>query len=132
MHARAELAAISDEYLPISQVLHAADPCIILYLPDSHVMHGPPSDPEWPALQMHIELPATETADGGHDRHAEAASEPRVAEYLPVSHSTQAAAPTVSKYVPAGQSLQAVDSALSLYVPAEQLLQAVAPANSEY
>ena len=91
-------------------------PVNVLYCPATHPAHGPPSGPVDSALQVQLVK----------------AGSPRVAEYLPVSHSTQAAAPTVSKYVPAGQSLQAIDSALSLYVPAGQLLQAVAPANSEY
>jgi hypothetical protein len=105
----------SDELEFDGQSLHVV-PVNVLYCPATHPVHGPPSGPVDSALQVQLVK----------------AGSPRVAEYLPVSHSTQAAAPTVSKYVPAGQSLQAIDSALSLYVPVGQLLQAVAPANSEY
>ena len=105
----------SDELEFDGQSLHVV-PVNVLYCPATHLAHGPPSGPVDSALQVQLVK----------------AGCPRVAEYLPVSHSTQAETPTVSEYVPAGQSLQAIDSALSLYVPAGQLLQAVAPANSEY
>ncbi len=47
----AAVAAVVVEYVPTPQLLHAALPVAILYVPGGHAEHGPPSGPVYPALQ---------------------------------------------------------------------------------
>mgnify|MGYP007083791800 CR=1 FL=1 len=63
------------EYCPATQLLHAADPNTILYFPATHEVHGPPSGPVEPALQVQsveTKLPVRELEFAGHCMHVEA------------------------------------------------------------
>lgn len=47
-------AAVTAEYFPAAQLLHAALPLAILYVPAAHAEQVPPSGPVYPALQTAI------------------------------------------------------------------------------
>jgi hypothetical protein len=49
MHRTAPVAA---EYVPAPQSVHTDDPVVPLYFPATHAVHGPPSGPIDPALQV--------------------------------------------------------------------------------
>ena len=62
------------EYVPAAQSTHAADPVAVLYFPVAQKVHGPPSGPVHPALQVHavkLLLPA-----GDMDRAAQSVHVP--------------------------------------------------------
>jgi hypothetical protein len=44
-HDRQAAVALSGWYFPDSQLVHASDPIVFLYLPTSHTTHGPPCGP---------------------------------------------------------------------------------------
>jgi hypothetical protein len=43
-------APVTIEYLPASQSIQDIDPEFVLYLPLTHEVHGPPSNPVYPGL----------------------------------------------------------------------------------
>jgi hypothetical protein len=43
---------VASEYVPTTQSVQTAVPFVVLYFPATHCVHGPPFDPEEPALQM--------------------------------------------------------------------------------
>jgi len=47
-----EVELAIEEYLPLPQLLHAASPNVILYLPATQAVQGLPSGPVQPALQV--------------------------------------------------------------------------------
>jgi hypothetical protein len=47
-----DIAATVAEYLPIGQLLHVNVPVDALYFPATHAVHGPPSGPVKPRLQV--------------------------------------------------------------------------------
>ena len=49
-HVEAVVAPDAVEYVPFSQLVHAAAPVCSLYVPATHSEHEPPSDPDDPAL----------------------------------------------------------------------------------
>ena len=50
----AAVAPVAAEYLPAPQSVHAAVPVTVLYLPATHPLHGPPSGPVYPMLQIQL------------------------------------------------------------------------------
>jgi hypothetical protein len=48
------VAPIEVEYFPVTQFVHAAVPVSGLYVPATHCVHGPPFDPDAPALQVQL------------------------------------------------------------------------------
>ena len=87
------LAPDTAEYVPAPQLLHAALPPPILYVPATHAAHGPPSGPVYPALQAADTQSATASLD--------------IADMVPAGHATQVdalVAAAVPEYVPAAQS----------------------------
>ena len=48
------VAPVADEYFPVPQSVHAAVPVTVLYLPATHPLHGPPSGPVYPMLQIQL------------------------------------------------------------------------------
>ena len=51
MHA---LAAVTFEYVPAVQFMHALVPVMFLYWPGAHAEHRPPFDPVYPVSQMQL------------------------------------------------------------------------------
>lgn len=49
-----DVAPTATEYLPAVQLVHAADPVRILYVPATHSVHVPPFGPDDPALQVQL------------------------------------------------------------------------------
>ena len=78
--------ALEVEFL---QRVHAAEPADPLYLPFSHPVHDPPSDPVYPMLQRHFEV---DTLPGG--------------EWECAVHCKQAPGPVKFLYWPASQEVQ--------------------------
>ncbi len=70
-------------------------------------MHGPPSDPDEPALQVQAAtavLPAGEFERAGQGEHVVGSDEPTFSEYFPASQLLQAAEPTAVLNFPATHS----------------------------
>ena len=91
--------------MPAAQSTHAADPVTVLYFPVAQKVHGPPSGPVHPALQVHavkLLLPV-----GDMDRAAQLVQlESPVFEYWPATQSVHvelSLVPTVDEDLPAGQ-----------------------------
>jgi len=95
-HARqvdSAVAAVEVEYVPTPQLLQAALPPPILYVPAPHGEHTPPFTPVYPALQVHAvtaELVLGELVFAGHTTHAVT---PIEAEYLPTPQDVHPALP---------------------------------------
>jgi hypothetical protein len=72
MQTLALLAPETPEYLPVPQSVHVALPLVVLYFPATQPVHGPPSGPVKPALQicgiqaLTSELPLGEVLPAGH------------------------------------------------------------------
>jgi hypothetical protein len=133
---------------PVSHVEHVAFPVFSLYLPTTHCVQMPPSDPVEPASQVHAvkaELPTGESEYVGHVVHVVA---PIAAEYVPDPQSRHESAPVATLYLPTthcvqvpplgpdepGLQMQAVEDELpageSEYVG--QVEHVVAPITAEY
>eukprot|EP00961_Rhodomonas_salina_P258499 3493592-Rhodomonas_salina.1 len=52
--------------VPAGQSSQFCDPEVTLYLPGSQALHGPPSGPLYPALQLHTALPRSAKLFSGH------------------------------------------------------------------
>lgn len=95
-HVAAVVAPAVAEYMPAAQSSHTALPVVVLYLPATHVVHGPPSGPEKPLLQVHtntVELAIGELELSGHARHVAADVAASVGEYVPDPQLVHAAEP---------------------------------------
>jgi hypothetical protein len=58
LHVELVEAPTAAEYVPAPQSVQVAVPVNVLYFPATHAVHGPPSGPENPALQVHeVTLP---------------------------------------------------------------------------
>ena len=58
LHFELSEAPAAAEYVPAPQSVQVAVPVNVLYFPATHAVHGPPSGPENPALQVHaVTLP---------------------------------------------------------------------------
>ncbi len=53
-HVSATEAPTVVEYLPAAQLVHAAEPVTLLYVPAAHAEHVPPLGPEYPVLQTQL------------------------------------------------------------------------------
>tara|TARA_Y100000389_G_scaffold192889_1_gene220922 strand:- start:1038 stop:1643 length:606 start_codon:yes stop_codon:yes gene_type:complete len=115
-------ARVADEYLPALHIVQLMDPLDDLYLPLTHLVHGPPSDLEKPALHKQlfkIVLLYSVYEPVGHAKHAEDA----VSEYVPASHHSQvpsdilSTAEVANENFPALQSVQLMDPLDDLYLP---------------
>ena len=80
----------------MTQLVHADDPCDVLYLPALQPWHGPPSGPVKPALHRHADaepLPAAEFELATHPKQLLADVAFVVAKYLPLAQLVHAADP---------------------------------------
>ena len=80
-----------------------------LYLPATHVEHGPPSGPDEPALQVQLvsaPLPGPEYELEGHAEHMESDVAPVTDEYVPAPQLLHSASPVVPLYFPAKHGTQ--------------------------
>ena len=92
----AAVAATTPEYVPATQLMHAALPVTSLYMPAAHGEQTPPFRPVYPVLQAQAvtaELVLGELELPGHARQVAAAVAPAVAEYVPTPQLIQAALP---------------------------------------
>jgi len=125
-----------------------------LYFPGTQAVHGPPSGPVKPLLQVQLasaELEIGELELAGHPRQVVAIVAPTVVEYVPAAQSVQAAEPVAILYLPVTQVVHAppsgpVDPALHVQAVitelglgelefaghARQVDSSVAPAVGEY
>ena len=84
-HVASAVAPSVLEYLPGAQSLHCAGPVSALYLPATHIVHGPPSRPEDPLLQVQADLDTLATGETEFVGHASHLPAPRywpAAQYL--------------------------------------------------
>ncbi len=111
-HARHVVAIVAPtdiEYVPAKQSVHVAVPEMILYLPETHAAHGPPSGPVKPTLQAQALIPELafgELEFAGHARHVDASVAFVIVEYVPAAQSTHAALPALVLYFPATHATQ--------------------------
>jgi hypothetical protein len=78
----------SSELEFVGQSMQLAEPVIAVYLPASHAVHGPPSGPVDPALQMQLvttALPSGELEYTGQLMHVEIAEAPTAVDHFPAS-----------------------------------------------
>jgi len=143
-HVDDNLAAIADEYAPVSQLVHFPSPCPSLYVPAGQFTHAPSSLMK-PALHVHDDCPGKALCDSaGHDKQL---PPPVSILYVPIEHRVQApglpvqpaahisvhslSAPLpVDAVVPEGQSRQRLVSTAPReveYLPALQSWQASCP-----
>jgi hypothetical protein len=105
-HARqvdSAVAAVETEYVPTPQLLQAALPLAILYVPAAHVEHTPPSGPVDPALQVQSAMASLELGElelPGHVTQAAAAVAPVESEYVPTPQDVHPALPLAILYIP--------------------------------
>ena len=88
------------EYVPFVHAEHIPDPFTALDVPSLQAVHGPPSHPSYPMLQMQsttLSLPISEVVFAGHTRHAEAAA---TSEYVPFVHAEHIPDPFTALDVP--------------------------------
>jgi hypothetical protein len=110
-----------------AQSAHSALPAAALYFEAAHAKHGPPSGPEYPAMQTQILDALGDCEFAGQAAHAPAADAPVAAEYVPAPQSRHVAvvvAPVTSEYLPAPQSRHAAEPVLILYLPAPHAVHA--------
>ena len=96
------------EYLPSTQLVHAASPVATLYLPATHCVQVSPSGPVQPGSQVQSicsSLAAGALEFGGHVWHTSDVA-PSVVEYLPSTQLVHAASPVATLYLPATHCVQ--------------------------
>jgi len=64
-----DAAPATVEYWPAEQLLHAASPSAILYLPAAHIVQAVLSGPVYPATHWHVELVLSLTVFCPHKTH---------------------------------------------------------------
>jgi hypothetical protein len=113
-HARqATVAATVVEYVLAPQSVHATLPITFLNFPATQAVHGPPSGPVYPILQMHISI--CEPGPGefelaGHAKQAVAVVAAVVSVYVPVGHATHTVELALVEKVPNGHSMHNFDT----------------------
>ena len=96
--------------MPPPQLVHAIEPVVVLYVPATHAVHGPPFGPVVPMLQIHSVIPLlaeSELEKEGHATQADSTVAPTFVEYFPAAQSVQTALPVAILYFPATQPVQA-------------------------
>ena len=91
--------------MPAAQSSHAADPVTVLYFPVVQKVHGPPSGPAQPALQVHAVKALLPAGDMDRDAQLVQLASPVFA-YWPATqlvHVELSMAPTVDEDLPAAQ-----------------------------
>jgi len=106
MHVLAVVAAGVPEYVALPQIVHAAVPGAILYVPSRQGSHVPPFGPLYPALHMHAVCTLLAGGEAEND-----------GQLLHVTIDMAANAP---EYVFTPQSVHATDPVDALYFPATQ------------
>jgi hypothetical protein len=104
-------AAVSPEYLPISQFVHVADPVAVLYCPGTHAVHSCPSSPVYPVLHVHdnnLSLPSADPVFVGHVVHTASDVAATVVEYLFRPQLAHVSGPGITLYLPADQPVHPV------------------------
>jgi hypothetical protein len=102
-HVRLVVAPTTLENVFTEQFRHTDVPITALYLPVTHITHGPPFGPLAPALQVHVviaELPTGELEASGQLRHVSEVFAPSVQEYVPSEQSVHTAVPFATLYLP--------------------------------
>ena len=92
----AAVAATTPEYVPATQLMHAALPVTSLYMPAAHGEHTPPFTPVYPALQVQSATASLELGElelPGHVTQVAAAVAADVAEYVPAPQDVHPALP---------------------------------------
>ena len=106
-HARqteAVVLPVSAENVPAGHGVHPCDPGVVLYVPATHCVQGPPLDPAEPALQRQFVgagLPARECENAVQAEHVEISEAPDISEYLPTTQSVHGKDPAPVLYFPA-------------------------------
>mmetsp|Transcript_31280 Transcript_31280/g.74320 ORF Transcript_31280/g.74320 Transcript_31280/m.74320 type:complete len:215 (-) Transcript_31280:2542-3186(-) len=98
-HTDPTTAARTVPYLPSEHSVQLLLPVAPLWDPFGHAGHGPPSAPEWPALQMHEACDgdlAGEFDPDGQAPHERFVPAPRAAEKVPAMQSTHTPTPCPS------------------------------------
>jgi len=111
----------------VVQSVHGAVPVAALYFEAAHAKHGPPSGPEYPAMQTQTLDALVDCEFAGQATHAPAADAPVAAENVPAPQSRHVAvvvAPVAAEYLPAPQSRHAAEPVLILYLPAPHAVHA--------
>jgi hypothetical protein len=131
LHVELVEAPTAVEYVPAAQSEQAAFPVNTLYFPATHAVHGAPTGPVDPALQVQSvksALPAGELEFDGQTLHVELVEAPTVVEYVPATQSEQVAVAVDSLYFPAthavhGPPFVPIDPALQVQfaLPADEL-----------
>jgi len=106
-----------------AQLIHGSTPILLLYLPLSHSVHGPPIDPYNPDLQLQSGARFVSTL---HNVQTENDDAPVLVENLPNSqdvHELIDSAPTKVEYVLILHSTHSMLSSVDLYFPAAHLIQ---------
>jgi hypothetical protein len=114
-HNSWEEAASVAEYFPAEHCVHGIDPLTCLYVPAAHLVHSPPSCPEYPTLQTQwviILLPRTEYVCKGQSLHVDSVIARVAPLYFPREHSVHGAEPLAFLYVPARHAVHSTPSAL--------------------
>ena len=110
----ASVAADVGEYVLAPQLVHVAEPVVVLYVPGKHAEQTPPSRPVKPTLQVHAaraELASGELELPGHVTQAAASVAPVVVEYVAAAQSAQTALPVPILYLPTTHAEQTPPSA---------------------
>jgi hypothetical protein len=117
----ATVAPTVAEYVLASQLVHAAEPVAVLYLPAAHAVHVPPLGPANPRLQTQLASAVDPTGAcvfEGHPRQVAIAVAPVAVEYVLAPQSVHAAEPVDVLYFPATHKTH--DSASGPVDPAGQ------------
>ncbi len=104
-HARQVVAIVApavEEYVLAPQSVHKTDPVVVLYLPATQEVHGPPLGPVYPVLQTHPMIsPAADAlvviVFAGHDLQSVGFVAANLSWYVFAGQDTQAVAPTVEE-----------------------------------
>ena len=88
------VAPSTAEYLPATQLSHAALPVVALYVSAAQAVQLP-AGPVYPALHWHAELPAAELEFDGHAVQVLSLVCPVDAENLPAAQAVHAAEPAI-------------------------------------
>ena len=83
---RSDVAPIALKCLPYWQFVHSPDPLIALYVPKAQSVHGPPSCPVDPALQVQSAVMMLPNAEWESAGHLSQPPDPVAFLYLPATH----------------------------------------------